>query len=231
MGKALRGALLPVAAGVLPTFLVGALAVQIRGDLDFAESGLGLLSAVFFLVASVSSVGLGRVSERVGAVLALRVGAFSTAAILLAVAVLGRSYVVLLGLLTVAGVANALIQPAANLYLARAIPTSRLGFAFGVKQSAIPAGILLGGLAVPAIGLTVGWRWAFVAAAVFAVAAALALPAAQPLAAPLAVPTHWRPRPTPRARSPWPSPSGAPSPPRRPVSSGRSWSAQGSRPG
>lgn len=188
MGKALRGALLPVASGVLPTFLVGALAVQIRGDLDFAESGLGLLSAVFFLGASISSVGLGRVSERVGAVLALRIGALSTAAILLAVAILGRSYVVLLVLLALAGVANALIQPAANLYLARAIPVTRLGFAFGVKQSAIPAGILLGGLAVPAVGLTVGWRWAFVVAAVFAVTAALALPAAQPLAAPLAVP-------------------------------------------
>ena len=188
MGKALRGALLPVASGVLPTFLVGALAVQIRGDLHFAESGLGLLSAGFFLGASVSSIGLGRASERVGAVVALRIGALATAAILLAVATVGRSYDVLLLLLTMAGVSNALIQPAANLYLARAIPAARLGVAFGVKQSAIPAGILLGGLAVPAIGLTVGWRWAFVAAAGFAAIAAVALPSAQPLAAPLEVP-------------------------------------------
>ena len=188
MAKALGGALLPVACGALPTFLVGALAVQIRGDLDFAESGLGLLGAVFFLGAASSSAVLGRVSERVGAVPALRVGSCATAAILLAVATLGRSFGLLVVLLALAGMANALIQPAANLYLTRAIPITRLGFAFGVKQSAIPAGILLGGVAVPTIGLTVGWRWAFVVAAGFAVAAAVVLPASQPLAAPLTVP-------------------------------------------
>jgi predicted MFS family arabinose efflux permease len=49
----------------------------------------------------------------------------------------------------------------ANLTLARAVPPHRRGLGFGVKQSAIPLAIMLGGLAVPTIGAVVGWRWTF----------------------------------------------------------------------
>src|SRR5690606_19508698 len=48
----------------------------------------------------------------------------------------------------------------------------RQGIAFGIKQSAIPLATLLGGIAVPAITLSVGWRWTYVAGATFAVLAA-----------------------------------------------------------
>jgi predicted MFS family arabinose efflux permease len=41
--------------------------------------------------------------------------------------------------------------------------------AFGLKQSSGAFGTLLGGLSVPLIGLTVGWRWAFVGAAVLCI--------------------------------------------------------------
>jgi MFS family permease len=68
-------------------------------------------------------------------------------------------------LLAVAGAANALCQPAANLLIARALPPERQGIAFAVKQAAIPMSTLLSGAAVPAVALTVGWRWAFVGAA------------------------------------------------------------------
>lgn len=43
--------------------------------------------------------------------------------------------------------------------------TGRRGFAFGVKQSAVPLTAMLAGLAVPVFAVTVGWRWAFGAAA------------------------------------------------------------------
>jgi MFS family permease len=181
---AIAGALLPVAAGVLPAFLVGALAVQIRGDIGFDESGLGLLTGVFFAGGAASSTTLGRMVERHGAIRAMRIGATASAVVLVLIAAIGRSYGALLVLLALAGAANALIQPAANLYLARAIPPRRQGLAFGIKQSAIPAGALLGGLAVPAIGLTLGWRWAFVGAAVLATTSVIVLPDRQPRATP-----------------------------------------------
>jgi MFS family permease len=92
-----------------------------------------------------------------------------------------------------AGMVNALVQPAANLFLARAMPVTRLGLAFGIKQSAIPAGGLLGGLAVPTIALTVGWRWAFAAASILGFLSAAGVPDEQPEAAPTVGPEPERP--------------------------------------
>ena len=180
--RALSAVVLPVIVGVLPAFMVGALAVQIRADLDFGASGLGVLNGGFFAGGALSSVLLGRRAERMGAVRSMRTAALGSAAILLAVAVAARSFALLLILLTVGGVVNALVQTSANLYLARAIPPLRLGIAFGVKQSAMPVAGLLGGLAVPSIALTVGWRWAFVAGGALAVLAAVRLPDLQPWA-------------------------------------------------
>jgi MFS family permease len=190
-GRAVWAALLPVAAGVLPAFLVGALAVQIRADLEFTEAGLGLVTGSFFAGAAFSSVPLGRTAERIGAVRALRASALGSGLVLLTIAAAGRSFGLLVVLLAVAGMVNALVQPAANLFLVRAVSARRLGLAFGIKQSAIPAGGLFGGLAVPAIALTVGWRWAFVAAAGLALAAAAGVPDDQPEA-----PTPVDPDPT-----------------------------------
>ena len=51
------------------------------------------------------------------------------------------------------------------------MPPRRQGLSFGVKQAAIPVSTLLAGAAVPAVALTLGWRWAFVLAAVLALAA------------------------------------------------------------
>jgi predicted MFS family arabinose efflux permease len=95
---------------------------------------------------------------------------------LLGVAVAARNFAALLFWLAIGGVANALAQPAANLFIARTVRDSRLGIAFAIKQSGVPVATLLGGLAVPGIALTVGWRWAFVAAALLPMAGGLALP-------------------------------------------------------
>ena len=73
--------------------------------------------------------------------------------------------------LAVGGLANAVGQPAGNATLAQHVSADRFGIAFAVKQSGIPVATLLGGLAVPAVALTIGWRWAFAAGALLAVAA------------------------------------------------------------
>ncbi len=163
-------------AGVLPVFLAGAVGVQLRADLHFGTQGLGLITAVFFGTASLTSAINGRLAERIGAVPAMRVGAILAATSLGTVAIAARSLSSLLAALVIGGLANALVQPATNLFLAQRVPTTRLGLAFGVKQSAIPAATLLGGLAVPAFALTVGWRWAFAVGAVGAVLVAVLIP-------------------------------------------------------
>ena len=155
--------------GVLPVFLTGALAVQVRDDLGFDESGLGLTVAAFFGAASALSTLGGRVAERLGPAAATRCSALVSALGLALVAAVARSLPVLLACLVVGGAGNALAQPATNLLLAQRVPPPRLGTAFGIKQSAIPIATLLGGLSVPTVALTVGWRWAFAGAAVVAV--------------------------------------------------------------
>jgi MFS family permease len=161
----------------LPNFLTGTLAVQIRSELGIDERELGIAVAAFFLASAVGSPLLGRLADRVGSPRMMRLGAVLSAAVLGGVAAGVHSWVALIAALAFGGAANGGAQPAANLHLTRGVRAERQGFAFGVKQAAIPAAILLAGLAVPAVALTVGWRWAFAGAAVLAVLVATALPA------------------------------------------------------
>lgn len=153
------------------------MAVQVRTDLEFSEAGVGVAVGGFFLTASMLSAAMGRWAERVGGGRALRLAALWAATAQLLVAAGAHSLVMLTLVLAFGGAANALGQPAANLVIARALPAHRQGIGFAVKQSAIPFATFLAGLAVPALALTVGWRWAFVAAAALAVVSALLVPA------------------------------------------------------
>jgi predicted MFS family arabinose efflux permease len=96
------------------------------------------------------------------------------------VAATARSFATLLVPLAVAGAANAVCQPAANLLIARAVPPNRQGLGFAIKQSAIPMATLLAGFAVPSLALTLGWRWAYVAAAALALGTVPLVPATPP---------------------------------------------------
>ncbi|GIG90973.1 MFS transporter [Plantactinospora endophytica] len=164
-------------AGVLPVFLIGGLAVQLGAELDFSPAGLGLAVAVYFGVSALASVPSGALVERYGPAVVARASLLLVAAAMLAVATVARSYPVLLVLLAVVALANPLGQMASNATLAHRVPPGRQGLSFGIKQAAIPAGTLLAGAAVPAVALTVGWRWAFVAAAVLALAILPVVPA------------------------------------------------------
>ena len=167
-------------ACVLPAFLLGATAVQLGDELDLSASGTGVAVGAFFAAASLASAPLGRVTERRGPAPSLRVAAAISATCQLGLAGLARSLPALLAFLAIGGGANALAQPAANLLLARDLPVHRQGLGFAIKQAAIPFATLLSGLAVPAIVLTVGWRWAFVASAALALASITTVPSVRP---------------------------------------------------
>lgn len=156
-----------VTVGTLPVFLVGGLAVQIRAELGLSVSLLGLAGSLFFASSALVARGLAVVTERIGPTSALRLAATGSAVCLVMLAATPSTAWLLAGL-ALAGIPTALSQPAANELLMARVAQQRRGFAFAVKQSAIPASTLLAGIAVPAVALTVGWRWAFVLAAVFA---------------------------------------------------------------
>jgi predicted MFS family arabinose efflux permease len=174
--RAAAGAVTATVVVVVPVFLLGGLSVLIARDLHFDVAGLGVLVSVYFAVCALCSVPTGRLVERYGAQRTTRAGIVLGAAALLLIAVGARSYASLLALVALAGVANAFGQLGSNLSLARSVPANRQGLSFGVKQAAIPISTLVAGIAVPAVGLTLGWRWAFGLAAVVSLAALLVVP-------------------------------------------------------
>jgi predicted MFS family arabinose efflux permease len=163
------------AASVLPGFLVGALALQIRSDLDVRVEAVAAGVSVFFLAGALGASWGGRLADHVGAVRAMRWCVLITAACLLAGALLAESLVVLLLLLAVAGVSNAVCQPAINLFVSEQVPGDRQGLGFGIKQSGIPAAILVSGLALPLLAIPLGWRATFALCALGPLAIGVAL--------------------------------------------------------
>jgi len=157
------------AASALPSFLAGALAPEIHEDFGVTVSQLGFGTGAFFLAASVASLPLGRLSDRVGPVAVLRVAALASALAMVAIAGLADSFAVFVGCLIVAGLACGVTQPALNAFVADAVPHGSQGLAFGLKQASIPSAAILAGASVPLLALTVGWRWAYVAGAVMAI--------------------------------------------------------------
>jgi len=154
----------------LPGFLVGGLSVQVRGEFGVAEGRYGWAMSTYFLAATAGSVVLGRIAQVIGPRRQLTLALLGAAFVDLCIALFANEFRYLIAFLAIAGLCNAAAQTAVNLGLAQAgLP--RLGLAIAVKQSGMPAASMLSGLAVPAIALTLGWRWAFVGAATVALVA------------------------------------------------------------
>ena len=162
MKRALGASTLSITIGAIPVFLVGALAVFIRDELNFTEFRLGLLASGYYALSALTSVPGGRVAERLGGPRATALAAVLSGSAMFSVALFARNWWLLMGCMVLAGVGNGIALPASNLLLSRGMSLQRQGVAFGVKQSSGPIATLFAGASVPLLGLTIGWRWAFV---------------------------------------------------------------------
>jgi MFS family permease len=162
--------------GVLPIFLTGALAVQLRDDIGLSVDLLGIVYASYFAAAALLSTPLAKVSDRTGPEWALRIGTTVYIFAFLGIAGLATSPVLLSAFVALAGFGTALTRTATSVLVARNVAPGRQGLAFGMKHSSIPVGSILAGLSVPAIALTVGWKWAYIGAAALALIVLLAIP-------------------------------------------------------
>ena len=162
--------------GVLPIFLTGALAVQLRDDIGLSVDLLGLVYASYFTAAALFSAPLSHVSDRTGPEWALRIGTVVYIVSFLGLATLVTSSDHPVAFIALAGLGTALTRTASSVLIARNVNPKRHGLAFGLKHSSIPIGTLLAGLSVPAIALTVGWHWAYAAAALLSLVVLFAIP-------------------------------------------------------
>jgi predicted MFS family arabinose efflux permease len=147
----------------MPVFLFSASGVFVRADIGFNEAGLGAAVAAFMGATAISSVGGGRLAERLGAGNALKLGIAGSALSMGGLALVTHRYSTVVLALALGGASNGVTQPAANMALARRV-VSRPALMFGVKQSAVPIITILAGASVPLVALTIGWRWSLIMA-------------------------------------------------------------------
>lgn len=149
-------------AAVLPLFLFGGLAVQIAGELRMSVSAIGWMSGLYFAVSALTTVPSGKLVDRFGALITARVAIALSAGGMLGIALIAHHPAVLTAMLVLCAPANGLGQLASNIVLTEWAPVKGRGLLFGAKQASVPLCVMLGGLSVPVVALTLGWRWAFV---------------------------------------------------------------------
>jgi MFS family permease len=151
--------------GMLPVFLLSTQSSLVREDLRFGEAQLGLVVSVFFAASAISSLAVGAVFARWGRRRSTAFGAGLACLSSGGLALTTFTYPTLVVMFALSGVANAALQTTANMNLAWRVPAARQGLAFSIKQSAAPSAIILGGLALPSVGVLLGWRWSYGAVA------------------------------------------------------------------
>lgn len=174
MTKQPAGALLFVltcAMGVGPLLNYGLSATSplIIADLGITTGQFGLLATAIFASAALSSMWLGRLSDRISNRAQL-ILIFAGTALALMVGALAHDYWVLLIAAVLAGPAQAISNPTTNrIIINNVAPHKRPGW-IGVKQSGVQGSQLFAGLFFPAMSLWVGWQGATGLAAVVALA-------------------------------------------------------------
>jgi MFS family permease len=150
-----------VGFAMLPPFMVGALAVEIRKYFALSNFRLGAAVAVFFLVSAATSRVAGSFAETDGGYRALVASSALTLAAFLGLggATSGASLIIVW--CAVAGVGNALVHVSVNMLFVRRVTLSRLGITFGIKQAAIPMASLVAGMSVPVSQVLGSWQRPF----------------------------------------------------------------------
>lgn len=162
-------------SGFLPVFLVSSQILQLEADIEFGVGELAIASGAFFGMSALASIQAGKLVARLGPTAGFRIGASLTvtACMIAATAFTGWLIPLATGL---SGMANGIIQISANLAIFDGVRKARQGVAYGAKQSAVPMSSLVAGLALPVVGLAVGWRWTFVGAAAIALVLVASVP-------------------------------------------------------
>ena len=156
------------ALGVLPIFMVGALAVQLEDDLGMDSVLVGAGTSLAFLTSSLLARLVGSSVDRLGSSRSMSIACALAAIALLGI---GASFhpAMILAFLVVSGIATAFAQPASNVFVWEALPSGRLGLALGIKQSSVPAATFIGGMTVPLAAEGIGWRGVLALTSVLAV--------------------------------------------------------------
>lgn len=159
--------------GAIPPFLLGAQAVLMMRELGFGPGRLGVAVSTFFAVAALCTILAGSWFGRWSGPTGRLICGVLVATGGLAIAMRVRDWPWLVVAMAVLGAGNATCQGTSNRTVGSVLPPHRRGLGFGLKQSAVPAAIMLGGLAVPTTTALFGWRSTFLVTGVIGALVAL----------------------------------------------------------
>jgi MFS family permease len=185
--RALAGTTAIQAMAACAALAVPSIAPVIAAELDVPASYVGTYLSLLYLGASTAALAGGGIVLRYGAIRLSQVGLLLAAVgLVLTLAAGVDAHALALfaaaAAAVVIGVGYGPITPASSHVLARTASRETMGLTFSIKQTGVPAGTALAGLAVPPLTVAFGWQAALLVTAVACVLVALA---AQPLRAPL----------------------------------------------
>jgi len=173
-----RGAIIAVLAtaqglGIAPMVAIGVLAPYLIDEFEISRASVGLLVALVSGVSAVLSPLAGSLADgmedRRAVLWVLVLGTIS----LLWMAV-SPTYAILVGALTLAGIARAGCNPATNRVITLRVAPGQRGWITGLKQSGETVAVMLAGSLLPALALLWGWRVSILSLVLTAIVALVA---------------------------------------------------------
>jgi MFS family permease len=164
-----------MAASTFGTLGFAAIAPFVRDRFDLSTVEVGALTALVFLGAMVASVPAGRLTDRLGAPVMLA-AAQAGVALGVGISAAAPTRLTFLAGVAVAGLAYGAVNPPTNVLASDAVPRRHRALFLSLKQTGVPLGGLVAGIALPPTAEAVGWRAALLLPiGVLLVAAAVAL--------------------------------------------------------
>ncbi len=136
--------------------LPAVIAPAIIMDLDIAPAWIGIYFAITALASLVVQLGCGSFIVRYGAMRMSQI-ALLLLAVGTALSILGTPWMLVLSAI-IAGGGGAISTPASSHLLARCAPARYMPLVFSIKQTAVPAGLLLAGVLGPQLTQWLDWR-------------------------------------------------------------------------
>lgn len=143
------------------------MAPAVAAELGIAVTVVGLYTAVLYTGATTGTLLGGGLIVRYGAVRICQAGLLC-AAVGLLMAATGELWAMVVGAILV-GFGVGPSTPASSHLLSRHSPASMMALVFSIKQTGVPIGAAMGGLIMPVLALTYGWRGGLIGAAIMCV--------------------------------------------------------------
>jgi MFS family permease len=145
-------------AAVAAVLAPAAIAPAIAATMKLPVAAIGTFIAIVYLSAICAALSSGAMIQKWGAIRTSQLGLLSCAAGSLCVAS-GVTELPLAGAVLI-GLGYGPITPASSHILVRTTPPNRLSITFSIKQTGVPLGGVIVGLAIPPQEAAFGWSWA-----------------------------------------------------------------------